>query len=179
MRIFVGIPLPGEARERLASLCSGLPNARWVPPDNLHVTLRFIGEVDNSRVEDVDAFLATVSAPSFAMTLSGVGCFERGRKVGAVWAGVEAGPAVGHLHEKVESAVVRAGFEPEHRKFKAHVTLARLRDTPTRRVGEFIQARQAFLHGPFTADRFTLFRSHLGHGGAHYEALVDYPLTVD
>lgn len=179
MRVFVGIPLPGDACERLASLCSGLPNARWVRPENMHVTLRFIGDVDSGRAEDLDAYLAAVSAPAFPMTLSGIGCFERGRRVSAVWAGVEAGPAIGHLHEKVESAVVRAGFGPEHRKFKAHVTLARLRDTPVRRVGEFILARQAFLHGPFPADRFTLFRSHLGHEGAHYEALADYPLTAD
>lgn len=179
MRVFVGIPLPADARERLASLCSGLPNARWVRPENLHVTLRFIGDIDDGRVEDLDSLLAAISSAAFPMTLSGVGCFERGRAVSAVWAGIEAGTAIGHLYEKVESAVVRAGFEPEHRKFKAHVTLARLRNTPVRRVGDFLQAREAFVHGPFPADRFTLFRSHLGHEGAHYEALVDYPLTAD
>ena len=178
MRLFVGIPLPAEARERMAGLCSGLPNARWVRPENMHATLRFIGDVDDGQAEDLDALLGAIEAPAFPMTLSGVGCFERGRKVGSVWVGIEAGTAIGHLHEKVESAVVRAGFEPEHRKFKAHVTLARLRNTPVRRVGQFIQAREAFFHGPFTIDRFTLFRSHLGHEGAHYEALVDYPLVT-
>ena len=178
MRVFIGIPLPAEARERLGALCSGLPNARWVHPENMHVTLRFIGDVDDGQTEDIDAVLGAISVPAFPMTLTGIGCFERGRKVGAVWVGVEAGEAISHLHEKVESAVVRSGFEPEHRKFKAHVTLARLRNTPVRRVGEFIEARGAFLHGPFAADRFTLFRSHLGHEGAHYEALVDYPLVT-
>ena len=176
MRLFVGLPLPGDLRRRLAGLAGGLPGARWVAPDNLHVTLRFIGEVDDGQAEDIDAALAAIRAPAFAVTVAGVGCFDRGRQVHAVWAAVEAGEAIGHLYEKVELAVMRAGCEPERRKFKAHVTLARLRDTPVRRVGEYIQTRQGFPGGTFTAGCFTLYRSHLGHGGAHYEALVDYPL---
>lgn len=178
MRLFVGLPLPEDLRQRLAGLASGLPGARWVAPENLHVTLRFLGEVDEGLAEDIDAALTAIHVSAFAVTVGGIGCFERGRRVHTVWAGVEAGEAIGHLYEKVESAVVRSGLTPESRKFKAHVTLARLRDTPTRRVGEYIQTRQAFLGGTFTADRFTLFRSHLGHQGAHYEALVDYPLDA-
>lgn len=178
MRLFVGLPLPEALRQRLAGLASGLPGARWVAAENLHVTLRFIGEVDDGQAEDIDAALALIRAPAFAVTVGGVGCFDRGRQVHTVWAGVEAGEAIGHLYEKVESAVVRAGCGPERRKFKAHVTLARLRGTPVRRVGEYMQTRQGFLGGAFTAERFTLFRSHLGHAGAHYEALVDYPLET-
>jgi len=178
MRLFVGIPLSLAIRERLALLASGLPGARWVRPESLHVTLRFIGEVDEGQAEDIDAVLAAIRAPAFPVTVAGVGCFDRGRRVHTVWAGVEAGAAIGHLYEKVESAVVRCGFPPERRNFKAHVTLARLRGTPTRRVGEFIQTRQGFLGGPFTAGNFTLFRSHLGGEGALYETLVDYPLEA-
>ena len=176
MRHFVGIPLPLEVRDRLALLSGGLPGARWVRPESLHVTLRFIGEVDEGQAEDIDGALAAIRAPAFTVTVAGVCCFDRGRQVHAVWAGVEAGPAIGHLYEKVESAIVRCGFEPERRNFKAHVTLARLRNTPLRRVGEYLQCRQGTFGGPFIADRFTLFRSHLGSEGALYEALVDYPL---
>lgn len=178
MRLFVGLPLPEDLRQRLAGLGVGLPGARWVAPDNLHVTLRFIGEIDDGQAEDIDAALAAIRAPAFDVTVGGVGCFDRGGKVHTVWAGVEAGAAIGHLYEKVESAVVRAGFEPERRKFKAHITLARLRGTPAHRVGDYILARQDFVGGRFTAEGFTLFRSHLGHAGAHYEALVDYPLDA-
>ncbi|MDX9861213.1 MAG: RNA 2',3'-cyclic phosphodiesterase [Rhodospirillales bacterium] len=178
MRLFVGIPLPLYVRDRLAMLASGLPGARWVRPESLHVTLRFIGEVDEGQAEDIDAALAAIRAPAFALTVAGVGCFDRGRQVHAVWAGIEAGPAIGHLHEKVESAVVRCGLAPERRNFKPHVTLARLRNTPVRRVGEYMQTRQGTFGGPFTADRFTLFRSHLGSEGALYEVLVDYPLEL-
>lgn len=178
MRLFVGIPLPPDVRDRLAMLASGLPGARWVRPESLHVTLRFIGEVDEGQAEDIDVALAAIRAPAFALTVTGIGCFDRGRQVHAVWAGIEAGPAIGHLYEKVESAVVRCGLAPERRNFKAHVTLARLRNTPVRRVGEYMQTRQGTFGGPFTADRFTLFRSHLGSEGALYEALVDYPLDL-
>jgi len=178
MRLFVGLPLPEDLRQRLAGLGSGLPGARWVAPGNLHVTLRFIGEVDDGEAEDLDAALGLIRAPAFDVTVGGVGCFDRGREVHTVWAGVEAGEAIGHLYEKVESAVVRTGCQPERRKFKAHVTLARLRGTPVRRVGDYIQTRQGFHGGTFTAHRFTLFCSHLGHTGAHYEALVDYPLDA-
>jgi 2'-5' RNA ligase len=181
MRLFVGIPLPDDIRDRLGALCAGLPKARWVRPENMHVTLRFIGEVDEGQAEDLHGLLDDIAAPAFPVSLAGIGCFERGRgnKVGAVWTGVEAGSAVGHLHEKVESAAVRAGFGPEHRKFKPHITLARLNGTPSVRVGQFIQAHEGFRAGPFMADRFTLFRSHLGREGAHYEALADYALETD
>jgi len=178
MRLFVGLPLPEDLRQRLAGLGAGLPGARWVASDNLHVTLRFIGDVDDGQAEDIDAALATIRAPAFGVTVGGVGCFDRGGKVHTVWAGVEAGVAISHLYEKVESAVVRTGFAPEGRKFKAHITLARLRGTPAHRVGDYIQTRQGFPGGSFVAERFTLFRSHLGHAGAHYEALVDYPLDA-
>lgn len=177
MRVFVGIPLPERIRQRLAGLCSGLLQACWVPPENMHVTLRFVGEVDDGRAEDVDAALAAIDARAFPLILGGIGCFERGRYVHAVWAGVDGGDILERLYEKIESAIVRAGFEPEHRKFKPHITLARLKKTPARRVGDFIQAHEAFLAGPFPADRFTLFRSHLGREGAHYETLADYPLA--
>ena len=176
MRIFVGIPLPEDIRERLGGLCSGLPRARWISPENMHVTLRFIGETDDAMAEDVDVALGAIRLPPFEISFSNVGFFERGRKVHTLWAGVEEGKTVGQLRDKVENAVVRAGFESEKRKFKAHVTLARLRGVPARRVSEYLHVRDGFFAGPFLAERFTLFRSHLGRGGAHYEVLADYPL---
>ena len=179
MRVFVGIPLPENISERLGGLCSGLPRARWVSPENMHVTLRFIGEVDDVVAEDVDAALSQIRMPTFPISVSNLGCFERGRKVHTIWAGIEDGDIIGRLHEKVEIALIRAGFEPEGRKFKPHITLARIRGgVPARRIGEYMQACGGFFAGPFAVDHFTLFRSHLGRGGAYYETLVDYPLET-
>lgn len=176
-RLFVAIPLPPEIRTRLSVLCAGLPGAKWLDPDGLHLTLRFIGEVGGDLAEDIDAALQQVDAPAFELSLSGIDCFHSSGKAHTLWAGISKQPALGHLRDKVESAVVRAGCEPERRKFKPHVTLARLRgNTDAARLGAFIQRYNWVSFGPFAVESFTLFRSHLGGEKAHYEALVDYPL---
>ena len=176
IRIFVGVPLPDAVRERLEKLCHGLPGARWVAPENLHVTLRFIGEVDEAEAEDIDAALAVIRHPAFPLSLAGADCFGSSKKVRVVWAGVEGSEPLIRLYAKVESALVRLGLEPEGRKYKPHVTLARLRGTPRRRVGAFLAATGPFRTEPFPVGCFTLFRSFLGRQGAHYEALAEYPL---
>ena len=176
MRLFIGIALPGEVRRRLAGLCSGLPNARWVEPANMHITLRFIGEVPGDEADILHQFLGGIEAPAFTLTLAGLGSFGSARKVRALWVDIAADPGLVHLQEKVESAVARAGFEPQGRKFKPHVTIARLKGTPAGRVGEYLEQGGAFRAGPFTVSAFTLYRSHLGHKGAHYESLAEYPL---
>ena len=176
MRLFVGVPLPAEVRESLGNLCSGVPGARWVDTGNMHVSLRFIGEVDSTQAEDIDAALGDVRQPAFELALGGVGCFASGRKVRAVWAGVAKSDGLAHLRDKVESAIVRAGFEPERRKFKPHVTLARFRNTASARVGPYLETHNAFAAGPFPVDRFDLLRSYLSHTGARYQTIADYPL---
>jgi len=176
MRLFVALPLPDSVRHDLAAVQSGLPGARWVDVDNLHVTLRFIGEVEPHEAEEIDTALAAVRWPLFEVSLNGVGCFESGRRPRVLWAGIDRNPALAGLRDKVESAVVRAGQPPEGRKFKAHVTLARFKGGRHDRVGPFVAEHNGFSADTFRAERFTLFRSHLGHGGACYEPLVDYAL---
>ncbi|HYD32759.1 MAG TPA: RNA 2',3'-cyclic phosphodiesterase [Azospirillaceae bacterium] len=175
IRLFVGLAFPEAIRDRLSGLAGGVPGARWTDPHNLHLTLRFIGEVDAGRVEDIDEALAAVQAPAFTLVLDGVGQFGRG-KARMLWAGVERTEALNHLQAKVESAVVRAGIPAEERKFTPHVSLARLKDAPMPRVARFLEDRGLFRAGPILIDRFVLFRSHLGHNGPHYEMLREYPL---
>ncbi|MDA1090527.1 MAG: RNA 2',3'-cyclic phosphodiesterase [Proteobacteria bacterium] len=175
MRLFVGIALPGELRARLSALRGGLKGARWVAEANLHLSLRFIGEITGGFEADIDAALQPLRVPAFSLTVAGLGAFERRGRVHAVWAGVEKSDALMALHEKIESALVRAGLEPEHRKFKPHVTLARLNGGSAADAGLYIETHAAFAAAPFVVDRVTLFESHLGHGGSHYVALADYP----
>lgn len=177
-RLFVGIELPNDVRVRLAALCSGLPGAKWIDSENMHLTIRFIGEVDGALAEDIDMALSRVAAPPFDIVLSGIGCFESSGKVHTLWMGLEKQPSLLHLYGKVESALVRAGCEPERRKFKPHITLARLRGGGEKRIAFFIQAHNHLVLGPFSVDHFTLFRSHLGREKAHYEPLADYSLGV-
>jgi 2'-5' RNA ligase len=175
-RLFVGIALPEPVRQTLALITVGLAGARWIEGDALHLTLRFIGEVDGGTAADIDSALSRVTAPGFEMTLSGVDCFAQGNKVHTLWIGVEKEPLLLHLREKVESAIVRSGLAPERRKFKAHITLARFRNGAPERIGSYIQRHSRFTCGPFPVSAFTLYRSHLGNSGPHYEALAEYPL---
>ncbi|HYE51785.1 MAG TPA: RNA 2',3'-cyclic phosphodiesterase [Azospirillaceae bacterium] len=176
IRLFVGLPLPETVRDRLKSLGGGIQGARWVPPENFHVTLRFVGEVDEGTAQDIDEALDLVVAQPFALTLDGLGTFGKGHMARTLWAGVEASEPLRHLRDKVESAVVRAGLPAEERKFSPHVTLARLGETPAQKLARFIEDRGLFREGPFQVDRFVLYESVLGRGGPTYHEQRSYPL---
>ena len=178
MRLFVALSLPGEVRARLAMLANGLPGARWVAPDNLHLSLRFLGELGSAEAADVDAALAQVRAPAFDMTLSGVGHFGEGRNLRALWVGVASNPALVHLQEKVEKAAVRAGLAPESRKFKAHVTLARFKRNPGARLHRYLADHNLLRAGAIPVSDFKLYSSFLSSQGALYTAEAAYPLEA-
>lgn len=178
LRLFVGIELPGDVRARLAGLGGGVPGARWTEPDAMHLTLRFIGEVSEDRVPDIDTALSAVEAPAFDLTLDGVGVFGSGRGGRVLWAGVERNDALAHAQAKVESALVRVGLPPEERRFTPHVTLARLREAKADRVGRFLEERGLFRAGPFPVGCFALFVSHLGRAGPVYEVVGEYALAA-
>lgn len=176
IRLFVGIALPDLLRERLAALGGGLPNARWVAPENLHLTLRFIGEVDEATGHEIHEALAAVRAPAFFFELAGFDLFGSGSRAHTLWAGVERNPPLAHLREKIESALVRLGLPPDTRKFSPHVTVARLNNVPAGRLRGFLAGNGLFRSGPVPCDRFTLFSSHLGRNGASYAAEAEYTL---
>lgn len=176
MRLFVALSLPDSLRSRLYGLCSGLPGARWVAPENMHLTLRFIGEVDGRDAEDIDAALTAIRFPRFPLILSGVGEFGGGRRLRSVWVGVENNEMLERLQAKVEQAVQRAGQSPERRKFKPHVTLARFKSHPGGRLESYFAERSLFRSEPFEVSEFTLYSSFLAHEGAIYAPEAVYPL---
>jgi RNA 2',3'-cyclic 3'-phosphodiesterase len=172
LRLFVGIALPPEIKLRLSLIAAGVPGARWVDPGNYHVTLRFIGEVDEGMAGDIDESLAQIRAATFDLVLSGVGQF--GDRM--LWAGIEKNPALQHLRDKVESALVRLGLEPETRRYAPHVTLARLKGASEARLQAYIQEHALFRAAPFAVNRFSLIASYLTKSGAIYEDQADYAL---
>ena len=175
MRLFVGLDLPWTLRERLALLAGGVPGARWVPVENYHLTLRFIGEVPAHRAEEIDIALAALRARPFALSLAGVGTFAKAGRERALWVAAERNPALDHLQGKIETALQRCGLAPERRRFPPHVTLARLDSSVAEsRLAAYVQAHNLFRAGPIDIDHFTLFSSLLGKEAAAYVAEVDY-----
>lgn len=177
MRLFVGLDLPADIRRDLAVICAGVHGARWVAPENFHITLRFIGEADRHQAADLDAMLADIQVPAFDIAFRGIGSFGSRGRLRAVWAGLESSGALVHLHDKVERCAMRAGFQPEERKFKPHVTLARFKGVPEMAAASFVNHHAGFVTPPFTVSRFVLFESILGGEGAHYIPMQTYPLV--
>ncbi len=178
MRLFVGLDLPWTLRERLTLMQGGVPGARWVPAENFHLTLRFIGEVAAPEAEEIDLSLSALRGRGFSLTLAGIGTFSKGGRETALWVGVERNPALDHLQGKVETALQRAGLPPERRRFTPHVTLARLDNSVVPdKLAAFVQARNLFRAATFEVERLTLFSSRLGKEASAYTAEVEYPLA--
>ena len=176
IRLFVALEIPRPIRERLVLLQGGVPGARWLTSEQLHQTLRLIGDVQESMAADIDDALSTIRAPAFMLELAGVGEFG-GKIPRAIWAGVRPSEGLMHLQRKIETAMQRLGLEAEERKYTPHVTLARLKNTLPAKVMEFLTHQALFASGPFRVDHFALFSSQLGSSGAAYHVEREYPLV--
>ena len=176
-RLFTGLEIPDDIRQPLSMLRGGLPGARWIDPENYHLTLRFIGDVDDIIAREVTTMLGKIRRGGFELRLDGVTAFG-GRKPRAVVATVQSSPAVMELQAEHERLMQRIGIEPEGRKFTPHVTLARLRDTPSQAVADYLGARGAFRSAPFMVSNFVLFSSRASVGGGPYLIEADYPLAA-
>jgi RNA 2',3'-cyclic 3'-phosphodiesterase len=176
LRLFVGIPFPPELKLRLSLLCSGVPEAKWVDPGNFHLTLRFIGEVDEGIAADIDATLSRLEARRFVLQLAGTGVFGNGGAPRSLWVGVERNAPLAALRDKIERALVRIGVPPEQRKFAPHVTLARLRNPAPATVAAFLTASAQFRAEPLPVAAFSLIASLQTKAGSVYEDQADYRL---
>lgn len=177
IRLFAAIAAPEAAAEALAPLAHGLPGARWVPRDNLHLTLRFAGEISETVAEDLDSALSAVTAPAFDLTLAGVGVFSEAYEPRAVWAGVEAGEPLSILRGRCERAARQAGLAPDNRAWRPHVTLAYLRGAEPARVGAWTQAHSLFRAPAFEVAAFGLYSSRRTRDGAAYRLERLYRLS--
>lgn len=178
IRLFVAIDLPEPIRDDLAEIMLGVPGARWLEDDNLHVTLRFIGEVDGHRFEDIAEALRTVRKPGFELALSGTGHFPPRGQPTVLWAGVRHDASLVGLRGAVDRVVIRAGADPAHRKYMPHVTLARLQGSPPGKVAQYLAFHSLFATQPFQVDRFHLYSSILRPSGPEHTLEVSYPLLA-
>ncbi|MEO0393173.1 MAG: RNA 2',3'-cyclic phosphodiesterase [Pseudomonadota bacterium] len=176
IRLFVGIALAEDVTQRLVTLQHGVPEARWIEPQNLHLTLRFIGPAEEPQAQDIHDALDQISAAVFPITWQGMGYFAAGKRPRSLWVGVADNPALDYLQSKVERALQKAGLEPETRRFTPHVTLGRVSQSPLHRLDHYVADHDGCYLPSMRVDRFTLFQSHLGKAQADYQAVVDYPL---
>ena len=176
IRLFVAIDPPMETRQLLAGMGGSLPRSRPVPPEQLHLTLRFIGEVEGGLSQDIAARLSDIRHPALALRLQGVGTFSFRGEPTVLWAGVEPREGLFSLRAAVEKQLAALGLRREKGQFSPHVTLARLKNCPARHLHPFL-AGNALLHSePFAVNIFQLYRSQLTNQGAKHHLLHSYQL---
>ena len=177
-RLFVALRPPPAIRALLLDAMEGLPGARWQDDEQLHVTLRFIGEVDRRQAEDIATALSRIAASAPTVRLDGAGTFDKRGRIDTLWARVVPAEPLAALHRKVDQALARAGVAPDPRRYLPHVTLARFSRTAgdPALIDRWIAAHAALASPAFTMPHLTLFESILAHDGAHYEPVARWPL---
>ena len=180
MRVFIAIELPESVRRKLGDLERELrqatSSARWVSPESIHLTLKFIGEVSEARLGDIDEALAGLTWRPFQVSVHGVGFFPGTRSPRVFWAGLTAS-TMADLAQEIDTRMERFGFDKEKRAFRPHVTLARARDS--RLDGALVESAKRFEDvdcGSFMVDRCFLIQSTLKPSGAVYTRLKEYIL---
>jgi len=177
MRLFIAIELPNTVKRLLGGLRVDIPGARWVPPEQIHLTLAFLGEVDEAALERLTGELARIRVPEFRLCFSGPGCFPDRRRPRVLWVGLEPHPRLKHLAAVVQEAVLACGIPREERPFSPHITLARLRLSPSRGCDAFLDRQPQQKLPPFPVREFILFQSRLTPQGALHTPVRSFPLA--
>ncbi len=174
IRLFTAIDLPKGHKHELLSRMGGLPHVRWQTEDQFHLTLRFIGEVEEGQAEEIRLLLSGIDFRPFPLKISGIGTFGSRRKARMIWAGVERAGPLKALQEKISNVLRRAGIPPEERKYTPHITLARVKGDNGPRLQAFLENNSDLSLPEFEVSGFDLMQSHLGGTGAHYRVVETY-----
>jgi RNA 2',3'-cyclic 3'-phosphodiesterase len=175
-RLFVACVPPPEIRRLLLDGMGGVEGARWQSDDQLHLTIRFIGDVDATIAEQIAGDMSLLRGRAFSTALQGVGYFEKRGKAHTLWAGIAPSEHAAALHHKVDRALMAIGQPPEQRAYRPHITLARL-SRPVDALGPFLQANATLRSLPFTLDTLTLFESLPTSDGRRYQPVLEVPLS--
>ncbi len=176
MRLFIAIDLPEEPSKKLAGLRAEIPGVSWVPPEQLHLTLSFLGEVAVGICAQLTAELVKIGAPGFDLHFTATGCFPDRRQPRVLWAGLAAAPRLIALAQQINNAVTICGISQEVRPFSPHITLARCRQPAGKEVGAFLDQQRRLKLPPFRVREFILFQSLLTAKGAIHTPLGQFPL---
>ena len=175
-RLFSGIEIPKDLHADLGRLQTGLEGARWIEPHDFHITLRFVGEIDDHIADEFAYFLSAIEFAPLELTLVGMGAFG-GKRPNAVWVGISPNPALDHLHHAHEMAAQKAGLKPETRKFMPHLTLARLRGIGPVQTAHYLETKGLVKFPPITVSQTALFSARPSGGGGPYAVEMTYPST--
>ena len=178
-RLFIALPVPDEVADELSVLQSGVPDARWVPAENFHVTLCFCDQVQGATMRDLEEELGDVAGPPFPVAIAGVEQFSSGKQPKALVALVEKNDRLNWLQQKVSTVARNCGIEIERRKFRPHVTLARFGNGAEtgHHIAQFMASHAQFRAGPWIAEHFALYSSRSGRNGSIYTEEAAYSLA--
>lgn len=173
-RLFIAIDLPKQIKEATRSLCTGLPGARWVSDDQLHLTLRFLGEVEHSLFNELYHGLEEVKVEPFPLHLMGLGVFPNAENPRVLWVGLKKSTPLIELRKKIINVLRHLDIPLEKKKFSPHITIARLNKTPGPRLGTYLAANNLFTQPPFPVNSFRLYSSILQPEGAVHTCEAEY-----
>lgn len=178
-RLFIAIDLPTSLREQLAALCEPVRGFAWTRPEQLHLTLRFLGDVELAARDSLEAALARVNVEPFVLPVAGMGSFPPRGPARVVWVGVGRGhPRLHQLRQQIDDGVLGTGLNPDLRHFQPHLTLARVRpEAPRDAAAQFLKRHRDFETAPFRVTSFVLYASELHPTGAVHPAWRTYPLV--
>jgi 2'-5' RNA ligase len=176
MRLFVGLELPKDIKDRLQLTFGGIERAKWQTPEQMHLTLRFIGEVSDHQAADINAALGLVPFSPFDLMINNTDYFGPGKRPRLLWAGISGDAEVKQLADRINRALLTVGIPLEEHKYTPHITLARLKQIHADQLGPYLEHNAGLSSPPFHISNFSLFQSHLGHSGASYRVLSRYPI---
>lgn len=178
IRLFVAVDIPEDIRILLCGMGASIPGARPVPTEQLHLTLKFMGDVENSMLPDIREALGAISTAPFTVCLKGVGHFPPRGMPRVLWLGIEPTPEIIALRNRVEKTLADIGIPRDSRKFSPHITIARLKNSPLKRVTQFLAGNSLFESPAFTVREFHLYASTLSPKGAVHTVQATFPLTM-
>ena len=175
-RLFLAIDLPERIIDDITATYMAIPGVRWIHEEQLHLTLRFFGELPGDRENLLVKTLTSVAMHPFFLRVKGAGHFPPRGEPRVLWLGIAPPDELSRLVSSVENKVTGAGFKREPRKFNGHITVARCRNASPERIARYLAANSLFTSEPFTVSAFHLYASHLGKDHATYIREVTFPL---
>jgi len=177
IRLFAAVAIPSEIAQGLAWRQTGVPGARWRTEEQLHITLRFFGDVEPRRAEELDLELERIFIKPFDLVLAGVGSFGEGWRIDTLWAGVEPSEPLERLHARCEIAARKVRLKPDTRRYAPHVTLAYMGPAREPKVAGWIAEHNLLKSPPFRVESFGLYSSVLSPSGSKYHLEREYRLS--